>query len=125
MPPGKGRQLSRWSFGSGHRTASATNETTSTIAAATPTNHPGVGRSERATSPCASWITPASRRLNDDLRHERVSAGVLRHVALQLEHALEIGREPEPCGRAGRRVHGDVVAVQVELIRSIARNDDP
>src|SRR5918995_85075 len=34
MPPGSGRQPGFWRRGSGHRTASATNETTSTIAAA-------------------------------------------------------------------------------------------
>ena len=39
------------SFGSGHSSASATNETTSTTAAAHPNSHSGIGRLARWTSP--------------------------------------------------------------------------
>ena len=42
-----------WRRGSGHSTASATNETTSTIAAAQPNSHSGMGRSDRTEIPCA------------------------------------------------------------------------
>ena len=86
MPPGRGCQLSRLSW-PGHSTARATNETTSTIAV--PSRRATRGLADPSGRPArgANWITPASRRLNDELRDEWVPACVLGHVALQLEHA--------------------------------------
>src|SRR4051794_5104811 len=57
IPPGSGRQ-STWPSmtGRGQSTASATNETTSTAAAAQPNSHSGIGRFARWISPCAdAW----------------------------------------------------------------------
>ena len=52
-PPGSGRHGGSWSRGAGHRAASAANDATSTIAAAQPNSHSGIGRLVRWTSPCA------------------------------------------------------------------------
>ncbi len=52
-PPGSGRQPAFSSRGCGHRTASATKEMTSTIAAAHQNSHSGIGRSVRTEMPCA------------------------------------------------------------------------
>ena len=90
MPPGSGRQLGFWRRGSGHRTASATNETTSTIAAAQPNSHSGMGRSDRTEIPCPIRNTGASPGFDYERSDERVAAGVLGHVALDLELALEV-----------------------------------
>ena len=59
------------------------------------------------------------RRVHHELGDERVVAGVLRRVALDLEHALEVGLEAEARGRSGRRVRGHVVAVQVDLVLGV------
>src|SRR5215211_6682726 len=92
-PPGRGRHSSRWSRGSGHRTASATNDTTSTIAAAQPKSHSGIGRSDRATRPCASGITNWSGWLNDQAADEGIPAGIFGYMALDLEDALDVRLE--------------------------------
>ena len=42
------------SFGFGHKEPSATNESTSTIAAAQPNSQDGIGKSARPTNPCAA-----------------------------------------------------------------------
>src|SRR5919107_2283783 len=112
IPPGSGRQVGFWRRGSGHRTASATNETTSTIAAAQPNSHSGIGRSDRTDIPCPIRNTRASARFDYECPHERVAARVLRHVTLELELAFQVGLEPERRGlpRLDRLL--DVVAVE-------------
>ena len=45
-----------------------------------------MGRSERATSPWASWITQEG---HDEASHQRILARVLGRVALDLEGTLE------------------------------------
>src|SRR5215207_4255955 len=93
--PGRGRQLGFWRRGSGHRTASATNETTRTIAAAHPNSHSGMGRSERTEIPCPIRNTGASPGFDYEGPDQRISPGVLGSVALDLEFALELRLEPE------------------------------
>src|ERR687897_2675439 len=95
IPPGSGRQVGFWRRGSGHRTASATNETTSTIAAAQPNSHSGMGRSDRTEIPCPIRNTGGSPGFDYEGSDQRIAAGVLGHVALDLELALEIRRELE------------------------------
>lgn len=53
IPPGSGRQCSRWSFGFGHSAASRTKETIRTRAAAQKKSQSGIGMSERAATPWA------------------------------------------------------------------------
>src|SRR5215218_10254273 len=101
IPPGSGRQVGFWRRGAGHRTASATNETTSTIAAAHPNSHSGIGRSERTEIPCPIRNTEKSLRFDYERPQQRVAAGVLGHVALDVELALEVGLEPEGRGPPG------------------------
>ena len=61
MPHGSGRHGTRSSSrGFGHSAASATNESTSTIAAAQPNSHSGIGRLLRWTSPCADAVAGAA-----------------------------------------------------------------
>ena len=89
IPPGSGRQVGFCRRGSGHSTASATNETTRTIAAAHPNSHSGMGRSDRTEIPWPIRNTGASLRFDYERPDQRVAAGVLGHVALDLELALE------------------------------------
>ena len=80
----------------GHRTASATNETTSTIAAAHPNSHSGMGRSDAYRDPVRDQEHGLVRRGSTTRRaDERVAPRVLGHVALDLELALEVRPEPE------------------------------
>src|SRR5918995_1826902 len=124
MPPGSGRQPGFWRRGSGHRTASATNETTSTIAAAQPNSHSGMGRSDRTEIPCPIRNTGGSPGFDYEGSDQRIAAGVLGHVTLDLELALEVRLEPEPRGLAGRDLLLDVVAMQVDVVRRVSGHHD-
>ncbi len=66
IPPGSGRQPGCCSRGVGHSTARPANDATSTIAAAQPNSHSGIGSVVRWTSPCAS---AACGRERDGGRH--------------------------------------------------------
>src|SRR5829696_5745434 len=98
-PPGSGRNGGRSSSrGRGHRAARATKEITSTIAAAQPNNHSGIGRLERWTSPCADADAGAPSALaaissGGTVRlTARLEAGLDRLVeGLHAEGALEAG----------------------------------
>src|SRR5215212_2450592 len=124
IPAGSARQVGFWRRGSGQRTASATNETTSTMAAAQPNSHSGIGRSDRTDIPCPIRNTGASPGFDYERREERVAAGVLGLVALDLELALEIRLEPEAHGLPGLDRLLDVVAVQVDVIGRIRVHHD-
>ena len=58
------------------------------------------------------------------LRHQRLATGVLGHVALDLEDALDVGRELEGRGLARLDVLLDVVAVQVDVVVRVGADDD-
>src|SRR5215208_6845578 len=124
IPPGSGRQVGFWRRGSGHRTASATNETTSTMAAAQPNNHSGIGRSDRTEIPCPIRNKWASRRFDYEGSDHGSPAGVLGHVALDLELAFDGGLERETRGLPGRGLLHDVVAVQVNLVGRVGAHHD-
>src|SRR5438093_2202218 len=106
--------------GCGHSTASAANETSSTIAAAQPKSHSGIGRLARWIRPCAcaaaghttaapaTTRTAASRRLalDDEDRPVRVRTCVhtTRDQGAVFEAATRVaGRAPVVC-EEGRRV---------------------
>ncbi len=81
------------------------------MAAAHPNSHSGIGRSVRPTMPWASRLmqrSSASAGLDHQPRDQRLAPGVLGRVALDLEHALDVGLEAEARGlaRAPRRGRG-------------------
>src|SRR5215212_6213142 len=90
MPPGSGRHDDSSSRGFGHSTARATKETASTIDAPHQKITSGTGRSVRTEMPCAIRNTRTSVGLDGERAHQRLAAGVLRHVALDLEDALDV-----------------------------------
>src|SRR5215204_6680750 len=124
IPPGSGRQVGFWRRGSGQSTASATNETTSTIAAAHPNSHSGIGRSERTEIPCPIRNTERSPGFDYEGGDQRVTTGVLCHVALDLELALEVRLELKAGGLPRRNLLLDVVAVQVDVVGRFGAHDD-
>src|SRR3954469_12164572 len=124
-----GREVPCQSFGFGHSTASARNDTTSTTAAPQPNSQCGSGRSARAVRPCAiaaaghsrpaaAVTTPAAAslltscsRLDGELQdlHARI-------LAVGLEDAVDGRLQVELRGLARRGVLRDVVAVEVDLL---------
>src|SRR6476620_2861404 len=99
-PPGSG--LKEWPAsirGFGHSAASATKEITSTIAAAQPHSHSGIGRLERWTSPCADAVAGSASRLaaisSGTAERRRTLEGGLDRVRARLdaERTLEALRD--------------------------------
>src|SRR5262245_58183436 len=124
IPPGSGLQVGLWRRGSGHRLASPTKETTSTIAAAHQNSHSGTGRSVRTEMPWAISNTCGSAGLDGQLAEQRVRALVLGLVTLDLEDTLDVRGEPEGGGLARRDRLLDVVAVQVHVVGRVRAHDD-
>src|SRR3954453_13332221 len=111
------------SRGVGHSVASPTNETARTIAAAHQKITSGTGRSVRTEMPWAMKNTLRSVRLDRQLGHLRLAGCVLGPVALDVEDALGIRREPED-GRLARRDRLlDVHAVDMDVVLGV-RGDD-
>src|SRR5215208_3964787 len=97
-PPRAGRQPGSCSRGFGHSVASPTNDTARTIAAAHQKMTSGTGRSVRTEMPWAIRNTLGSAWLDRQPAHQRLAPGVLGHVALDLEDALDVRRELEGRG---------------------------
>src|SRR5215208_5176093 len=123
-PPRAGRQPGFCSRGFGHSVARPTNETASTIAAAHQKITSGTGRSVRTEMPWAMRNTLRSAWLDRQLAHEGLAPGVLGHVALDLEDALDVRLELEGGGLPGLDRLLDVVAVQVDVVLGVRAHDD-
>ena len=102
------------SRGWGHRTARATNEMTSTTAAAQPNSHSGIGRSVRPTMPCAILEdhegSTTSRAISGSLP---ASSAVWLSIS-KMPSMSALKRKLAGAPRLGLLL--DVVAVQVDLV---------
>ena len=127
-PRGSGRNPPSCSRGWGHRTASATNETTSTIAAR-PAEQP---LGDRKVRPPDDPVRDLEHQRGRDHEGSTTSRAISGSRPASSAVWLSISKTPsvfalkrKRAGLPGRRVARDVVAVQVDLVAGVGGHDQP